>query len=394
MEHQALRTFFKETYGYEPSFYAAAPGRTEIGGNHTDHQHGCVLAAAVNLVTEAAVSPSGRNEIRILSEGYPAITVQLDDLSPDPDKYGTTVSLVRGVAERFVSLGYPIPSGFDAVITSTVLPGSGLSSSAAFEVLIGTIINHLYANDSVSAVDIAVISQYAENVHFGKPCGLMDQMASSVGGIIGIDFEHNDKPQIEKINFSFLKHGYSLCIIDSGADHANLTNEYAAIPQEMRSIARLFGKEYLREIDDQMLHSNINEAREKCGDRAVLRAMHFFAENHRVEKEISALKNGDICAFLETVNASGRSSWNLLQNVVAAGEIRHQHMALALACAEKLLSGEGAFRVHGGGFAGTIQAFVPVTKLDSFKYGIERILGEGSCHVLDIRNEGGVIGTL
>lgn len=394
MDHQALKTFFKEIYGYEPSFYAAAPGRTEIGGNHTDHQHGCVLAAAVNLVTEAAVARNGRNTIRILSKGYPAIEVSLDDLKPDPKQYGTTVSLVRGVAQRFASLGCPVRSGFDTVITSTVLPGSGLSSSAAFEVLIGTIINHLYADDAVSAVDIALISQYAENVHFGKPCGLMDQMASSVGGIIGIDFKENDRPRIEQIDFSFSKHGYSLCIIDSGADHANLTDEYAAIPQEMRSIAKLFGRDYLREIDEETLLSEIDSAREQCGDRAVLRALHFFAENRRVAKEISALKNGDIAAFLALVNESGRSSWNLLQNVVASGEIRHQNMALALACAEKLLNGEGAFRVHGGGFAGTIQAFVPVKSLDSFRHGIERILGDGSCHILDIRPEGGVIGTL
>lgn len=394
MDFESMITWFKETYGYSPDYYAQAPGRTEIGGNHTDHQHGCVLAAAVNLVTEAVVAPNHAKLIRIVSEGYPGITVDLENLEPDDSKYGTTVSLVQGVIKRFIDMGFPVNKGFDAVVSSTVLPGSGLSSSAAFEVLIGTIANHFYASDSVSAVEIAKISQYAENVYFGKPCGLMDQMASSVGGIIGIDFKDNSNPIIEKIDFSFAESGYSLCIIDSGADHANLTCEYAAIPKEMKSVAHFFGKDLLREVDETDFISNIPKARKICGDRAVLRAMHFFEENKRVGREIKALKSHDIKAFLNEVNESGRSSWNLLQNVVAAGEIQHQHMALALACAEKFLEGEGAYRVHGGGFAGTIQAFVPAHKLPCFKEGIEMILGKGSCHVLEIRPQGGVIETL
>lgn len=385
---------FQAVYGKHPAFYAAAPGRTEIGGNHTDHQHGCVLAAAVNLVTEAVVAPNETREIRIQSEGYPSLKISIDDLAQRESDYGKTSSLIRGVADKFVQMGFAVENGFEAVVSSTVLPGSGLSSSAAFEVMIGTIMNHLYANDSISPVDIAVISQYAENVHFGKPCGLMDQMASSVGGIIGIDFKDNENPQIEKIDFSFRDHGYSLCIIDSGADHANLTDEYAAIPKEMRNIAHLFGKRYLREVDEKEFMANIKHARAECGDRSVLRAMHFFAENNRVKREIDALKSGDLQMFFQAVNESGRSSWNLLQNVICAGEIRHQHMAVALAVTEKLLNGKGAFRVHGGGFAGTIQAYVPSEYLYAFKTGTEEILGKGSCHVLDIREKGGVIGTL
>ena len=390
MDTRKLRNLFMEAFGREPEFYAAAPGRTEIGGNHTDHQHGCVLAAAVNLVTEAAVAKNGRKEIRVLSEGYAPLSISLDDLSVKPEEYGKTSSLIRGICDKFIRLGHVIDTGFDAVVTSTVLPGSGLSSSAAFEVMIGNVINHLYANDSASDVDIAIFSQYAENVHFGKPCGLMDQMASSVGGIIGIDFK-DEMPMIQRISFSFREHGYALCIIDSGADHANLTDEYAAIPFEMNSIARLFGKEFLRDVDEDEFMMRISEARQECGDRAVLRAMHFFAENRRVKQEIESLKNDDIRSFLNIVNESGRSSWNLLQNVVAAGEKRNQHMAVALACADRLLAGEGAYRVHGGGFAGTIQAFVPLTCLEHFRTEMDRILGDGSCHVLDIRADGGII---
>ena len=388
MDTQKLRDRFIEAFGREPEFYAAAPGRTEIGGNHTDHQHGCVLAAAVNLVTESAVAKNGRKEIRVLSEGYAPLCISLDDLSVKPEDYGKTSSLIRGICDKFTRLGHRIDTGFDAVATSTVLPGSGLSSSAAFEVMIGNVINHLYANDSASDVDIAIFSQYAENAHFGKPCGLMDQMASSVGGIIGIDFK-NEQPKIQKINFSFRQHGYALCIIDSGADHANLTDEYAAIPFEMNSVARLFGKEFLRDVDEDEFMMHICEARKECGDRAVLRAMHFFAENRRVDQEINSLRNNDIRSFLNVVNESGRSSWNLLQNVVAAGEKRNQHMAVALACADRLLAGEGAYRVHGGGFAGTIQAFVPNDILDKFKSKIEKVFGEGSCYVLTIRPIGG-----
>jgi len=393
MEKQRLSERFSETFGTRAEFYAAAPGRTELGGNHTDHQHGRVLAAAVNLVTEAAVAKNDRREICVQSEGYPMVKISLDDLLPKAEEQGTTAALIRGVAARFVQMGYSI-GGFDAVAASTVLPGSGLSSSAAFEVLIGTILNFLYAEGSVSAVEIAKIAQYAENMYFGKPCGLMDQMASSVGNVIGIDFADPENPVIERINFDFAASGYALCIIDSGADHADLTDEYAAIPRDMKAVAGLFGKEFLRDVQESEFLAMINVVRDVCGDRAVLRAMHFFAENKRVERQIAALQRGDLKAYLAEVTASGRSSWNLLQNVVPNGETRHQNMAIALAVAEKLLDGEGAYRVHGGGFAGTIQAFVPETRLEAFRKGIERVLGEGSCHVLNVRPDGGVLSNL
>lgn len=390
---QRLSTRFTEIFQAQPQYFAAAPGRTELGGNHTDHQHGRVLAAAVNLVTEAVLAKNDRAEIRVQSEGYPMVTISLNDLLPKKKEQGTTAALIRGVAARFVQMGYMI-GGFDAYAVSTVLPGSGLSSSAAFEVLIGTILNNLYANGEVSAVEIAKIAQYAENMYFGKPCGLMDQMASSVGSIIGIDFADPENPIIDRVDFDFAASGYALCIIDSGADHANLTDEYAAIPRDMRAVAGLFGKEYLRDVNPDEFNKMINVVRDVCGDRAVLRAMHFFAENERVKKQIEALQNGDMQTYLNEVTASGRSSWTLLQNVVPNGETRHQNMAIALAVAEQLLNGEGACRVHGGGFAGTIQAFVPLAKLEAFRTGIENVLGKGACHVLNVRADGGVLQNL
>ena len=381
---------FAEIFGRSALYLAAAPGRTELGGNHTDHQHGRVLAAAVNLVTQAAVAPNDRREICVQSEGYPMVKISLDDLLPKASEQETTAALIRGVAARFVQMGYTI-GGFDAYAMSTVLPGSGLSSSAAFEVLIGTILNHLYTGGAVNAVEIAKIAQYAENMYFGKPCGLMDQMASSVGGVIGIDFADPENPIIERVAFDFDASGYALCIIDSGADHANLTDEYAAIPRDMKAVAGLLGKEYLREVNEKEFIALINVIRDVCGDRATLRAMHFFAENVRVKRQIEALQHGDVQAYFSDVMASGRSSWNLLQNVVPNGEIRHQNMAIALAAADRILAGEGAYRVHGGGFAGTIQAFVPMDKLEQFRKEIEHILGNGACHVLSVRSEGGTM---
>lgn len=391
--NQRMAARFTEIFNTTPLYFAAAPGRTELGGNHTDHQHGRVLAAAVNLVTEAVLAKNACNEIRVQSEGYPMVTIKLDDLLPKKEEQGTTAALIRGVAARFVQMGYAI-AGFDAYAVSTVLPGSGLSSSAAFEVLIGTILNHLYANSEVSAVEIAKIAQYAENMYFGKPCGLMDQMASSVGSVIGIDFADPENPVIERIAFDFAESGYALCIIDSGADHANLTDEYAAIPRDMKAVASLFGKEYLRDVDEKEFDKMMNVVRDVYGDRAVLRAMHFFEENKRVKRQITALQHGDVQTYLNEVTASGRSSWTLLQNVVPNGETRHQNMAIALALAEQLLAGEGACRVHGGGFAGTIQAFVPTAKLKSFCEGMENVLGKGACHVLQVRMDGGVLQSL
>ena len=393
MDINSLITRFEECFDEIPEYYAAAPGRTELGGNHTDHQHGRVLAAAVNMVTEAVIAKNNRDEISVQSEGYPRVTIKLNDLLPKVKEQGTTAALIRGVVARFVQKGVAI-GGFDVYAVSTVLPGSGLSSSAAFENLIGTILNGLYADNSISPVEIAKFSQYAENMYFGKPCGLMDQMASSLGGIIGIDFADPENPLIEQIGFSFDANGYALCIIDSGANHADLTDEYAAIPRDMKAVARIFGKEYLRNVDEDQFFAMINIVRDVCGDRATLRAIHFFAENKRVARQIEALKNNDIQTYFDLVMESGRSSWTLLQNVVPNGETRHQNMAIALALADKLLEGKGAYRVHGGGFAGTIQAFVPKEMVDVFRKGIDAALGRGSCHVLSVRAEGGILSRL
>ena len=371
------------------TYHFSAPGRTEIGGNHTDHQHGCVLAAAVNLETEAIVWLDEANTIQIESDGYPAVTVELDDLTVREDEKNTTAALIRGVASKFVQLGAKL-SGFRARVHSTVLPGSGLSSSAAFEVLIGTILNELFFNKKLTPVEIAQIGQYAENVYFGKPCGLMDQMASAVGGMVYIDFADPGEPKVQKLDVDLAKYGYGLCIIDTGADHADLTDEYAAIPQELAQLCRCFGRDYLREIPREKFIRKLPELRGKVSDRAILRALHIYQENDRVEQMAEALRWDDFDAFLELVNESGRSSWMYLQNITPAGAVDHQEMAVALALCQMHLCGEGACRVHGGGFAGTIQAFVPLDRLTKFKQEIETYLGEGSCHVLEIRSQGGI----
>ena len=385
----ALDVGFAAAFGGAPSRYFSAPGRTEIGGNHTDHQRGRVLAGAVNLDTVAAVRPNGTNTIRIQSKGYPLSIVQLDNLSPVAEEVNTTPALIRGVAARFTQLGCKV-AGFDAYITSTVMPGSGLSSSAAYEVLIGTIVNHLFFDGRVSQPEIAMIGQYAENVFFGKPCGLMDQMASAVGNMVTIDFLDKDNPVIESVDFNFAACGHALCIIDSRASHADLTDEYAAITGELKQICGWFGKEVLTQIDQKDFLSNLATLREKFGDRAVLRAYHFYKENARVPQQVAALRSGDFDKFLSLVKESGYSSWMYLQNVIPAGYQAHQDVALALALCENYLDGRGAYRVHGGGFAGTVQAFVPVDILDSFRAGIDAVLGEGACHVLSIRPQGGV----
>ena len=297
---------------------------------------------------------------------------------------------MRGVAARFRQVGCEV-GGFDAYVTSTVLPGSGLSSSAAFEVLVGTIINHLFFGAQATPVQVAQIGQYAENVYFGKPCGLMDQTASSVGNIITIDFADPEQPVVERLDFDFAICGYSLCILDSGADHAELTDEYAAIPREMKQAAAVFGKNVLREVDESEFYARIADVRKACGDRAVLRAIHFFEENRRVQLQVRALQNDNFDAFLHYVTESGRSSQLYLQNVTPLGASAHQDMAFTLALAEKLLDGHGACRVHGGGFAGTALAFVPKERMEQFREGFEAVMGKGSCHVLAIRAEGGVL---
>lgn len=385
----ALDAGFAAAFEGSPARYFSAPGRTEIGGNHTDHQRGRVLAAAVNLDTVAAVRVNGTNIIRIQSKGYPMSVVDLDNLTPVESEINSTPALIRGVAARFAQLGCKV-EGFDAYCESTVLPGSGLSSSAAYEVLIGTIINCLFFDKKLSAIEIAQVGQYAENVFFGKPCGLMDQMASSVGAMVFIDFKDPQAPVVEKIDFDFASAEHALCIIDTGADHADLTDEYAAIPGELKALCNILGEGELRSISKMDFYSNIQRLRKEVGDRAVLRAIHIYDENQRVKLQKKALQAGDFASFLSYVTESGLSSWRHLQNVIPAGRKEKQEVAFALTIAEKLLNGRGACRVHGGGFAGTIQAFVPNDLLEDFKNGIESVLGEGSCYVLSIRPQGGV----
>jgi len=385
----ALDAGFTAAFGAAPERYFSAPGRTEIGGNHTDHQRGRVLAAAVNLDTVAAVRVNGTDTIRILSKGYPMSVVELSNLTPVESEINTTPALIRGVAARFRQLGCDV-QGFDAYCESTVLPGSGLSSSAAYEVLIGTIVNHLFFEGKVSQPEIAMIGQYAENVFFGKPCGLMDQMASAVGNLVTIDFFDKENPVIKPVAFDFSSCGHALCIIDSGADHADLTDEYAAVPGEIKAVAAQFGKEVLSQIAESDFYAAIPALRRACGDRAVMRAIHFYQENARVPQQVEALENGDFDRFLQLIKQSGYSSYMYLQNVIPAGYKAHQDVAVALALCEHYLNGRGAYRVHGGGFAGTVQAFVPFDILDGFVAGIDGALGEGACHVLSIRPQGGV----
>lgn len=384
-----LDSGFSTAFGGEAQRYFSAPGRTEIGGNHTDHQRGRVLAGAVNLDTVAAVRVSGTNVIRVQSKGYPLCQVDLDNLEPVAAEINSTPALIRGVAARFAQLGCKV-GGFDAYCESTVLPGSGLSSSAAFEVLIGTIINHLFFDGRVSQAEVAQIGQYAENVFFGKPCGLMDQTASAVGGLVTIDFADKAHPDIRPVHFDFSTTGHALCIIDSRADHADLTDEYAAIPGELKEICDCLGREVTTEIPEEEFYAAIPKLRETCGDRAVMRAMHEYNENRRVPEQVACLEKGDFDGFLSLIRESGFSSWMYLQNVIPAGYVRQQPVAVALGLCEHYLRGKGAYRVHGGGFAGTVQAFVPFELLDSFRAGIDAALGEGACHVLSIRPQGGV----
>ena len=380
---------FSAVFGTAPQRYFSAPGRTEVSGNHTDHQRGRVLAGAVNLDTVAAVALNGTSLIRIQSKGYPICQIDISNLEPVESEINSTPALIRGVAARFVQMGCKV-EGFDAYCESTVLPGSGLSSSAAYEVLIGTIINHLFFDARVSQPEIAQIGQYAENVFFGKPCGLMDQTASAVGGLVTIDFADKNHPVIRPVNVDFSAYGHALCIIDSRADHADLTDEYAAVTLELKAVCDHFGKEVTTEIPEEEFYAAIPALREKCGDRAVMRAIHEYNENRRVVKQVACLESGDFEGFLKLTKESGFSSWMYLQNVIPAGYVKEQAMAIALGLCEHYLQGRGAYRVHGGGFAGPVQAFVPYDILDQFKTGIDAALGEGACHILSIRPQGGV----
>lgn len=383
-------TQFIKLYGEDREIEIfSAPGRTEIGGNHTDHQRGRVLAAAVDLDIICIVSKNDDNMIRIKSEGHDQDIVDLEVLSVQENEKNKASSLIRGIAARFDRLEYKI-GGFDAYTTSNVLKGSGLSSSAAFEVAVGTILSHMFNGGGISAVEIAKIGQYAENTYFDKPCGLMDQTASSVGGFVTIDFKDPQNPVVEPVAFDFPSSGHTLCIVDTKGNHSDLTHEYAAIPLEMKSVANFFGKEFLRELDESEFYGKIPELREKIGDRPVLRAMHFFGDNSRVPRQVSALREGNFEKFKALVIESGRSSYDMLQNVFAAPEPNQQGLSLALSLSETLLTPKGAWRVHGGGFAGTIQAFVPNEMLENYRAFMEKIFGEGSCYELMIRPVGGI----
>lgn len=385
----SLAKDFEEIFGNREDIrFFSAPGRTEVGGNHTDHNHGRVLAAGINLDAVAIASKNNENIVRIKSRGYNMDTVDLSDLSVIDEDKGHSNALVRGMCDGFQKRGYKI-GGFDACTVSNVLSGSGLSSSAAFEVLIGTCLNYLYNDGKVDAVTVAQIAQYAENVHFGKPCGLMDQMASSVGGFITIDFADPENPVIDKVDFDFAACGHALCIVDTKGNHADLTDEYAAIRTEMESVASVFGKNVLRDTDESEFYKNIPAIREKFGDRAVLRAIHFFGDNARVVKEVETLKNGDFQEFKRLICESGASSYMYNQNVYSIKKPSEQPVALGLAISEQVLKGKGAYRVHGGGFAGTMQAFVPSDLLSTYKNAVESVFGEGSCYVLLIRPLGG-----
>lgn len=379
---------FADTFGKEAERFFSAPGRTEIGGNHTDHQHGCVLAAAVDLDIFGAAAKNDSRIIRIFSEGYGMEEISLDDLEVKKEEINTTASLIRGVASKITQMGYTL-GGLDMYTVSNVLKGSGISSSAAYEVLVGTVINALYCENKLTPVEIAQIGQYAENVYFGKMSGLMDQTASSVGGVVAIDFRDNANPVVRKLDFDFTKAGYALCIIDSGADHADLSDEYSAIPMEMRQVAAHFGKEVLREVALADFLTDMAAVREKAGDRATLRAYHFLRDNQRAIDEAAALEAGDFDKFLSLVKESGYSSFMYLQNVYVSGSVEHQEVAYALAACEAALAGKGAYRVHGGGFAGTIQAFVPQEMLAGFVEQMENAVGKDRCHVLSIRPAGG-----
>lgn len=381
---------FEKLYGAdrEAALYSVA-GRSELSGNHTDHNHGCVIAASIDLDIIAVASPSAGSVIRVKSEGFPEDVVDFDVYNaPNPARYEKSDSLIAGMVAGFRKEGLAV-GGFDAYTTSNVLKGSGISSSAAFEDMIGNILNYVYNDGKVSNVEIAKLAQYAENRFFGKPCGLMDQMACAVGGIIAIDFRDPSAPVIEQTDFDLSAAGYNLCIVNTGGNHADLTGDYASVPAEMKSVAAYFGKEVLRDTDENAVLAAIPALREKVGDRAILRALHFFAENRRVAAQKAALKAGDLDTFLTNVIASGRSSFCYLQNVYTTKNVSEQGLSLALCLAERVLSGKrAAWRVHGGGFAGTIQAFVPTEDVAEFRAVMDAAFGEGRCMVLRVRPEG------
>ncbi len=389
---ESFKSYF-DTENTDNCRFFSAPGRTEVGGNHTDHNHGKVLAAAVNLDVIAVVEPTEDGIITFKSEGFDESRIDTNDLEVKEEEKNTSNALIRGVAAGFKNSGYSV-GGFRAYSVTNVLKGSGLSSSAAFEVLVGNILSALYNNSGLDKVKIAQIAQYAENVYFGKPSGLMDQMASSVGGFVAIDFKDIESPIIEQINVDFESFNHALCIVDTKGNHADLTADYALIPAEMKMVANFFSVDYLRQLCRDDIILNINDLRAKFGDRAVLRSLHFFDENNRVDKLAHALKTKDFPAFLEYIRASGDSSYKYLQNVFTVNDIKNQALGLGLNISDSILNGKGACRVHGGGFAGTIQAFVPLEMLKEFKLGLDTVFGNDACHILRIRRVGGTEVTL
>jgi galactokinase len=381
-----LKLFTKSFASKEAEFFSS-PGRTEIGGNHTDHNLGRVLAGAVNLDNIAVAAVNKTNIIRIESAGYPRFEVNLKSLKPDKKEKFTSAALVRGICARLKELGYII-GGFDACIDGGVPVGSGLSSSASFEVLIGAIINQLFNKGKVDPIQIAIIGQYSENNYFGKPCGLMDQTACSMGGLITIDFKDPSKPVVKKINFDFVATGFALVITDTGGNHADLNDEYASLPTDMKAVAAQLGAKVLRQVTLEQVIQIIPKIRQKVGDRAILRAIHFQGDNQRVVDQVKALEKNDFKAFLGMVVDSGYSSYMYNQNIYPVNNVKEQGVSLALALSELVLKGKGAWRVHGGGFAGTIQAFVPNALLKKYISTLEHVYGAGSCHKLFIRNLG------
>lgn len=382
---------FHQTFDRPAQALFSAPGRTEIGGNHTDHQRGCVLAASVDLDILAAAAPTQSGVIRVLSQGYPMTEVDLRELTPRQDEVNTSAALIRGVAARMSEMGCDLHNrGLDVYMTSTVPKGSGLSSSAAYEVLIGTMLNELFWAGHCTPVELAQIGQYAENVFFGKPCGLMDQTASSVGGVVAIDFADTAHPMVERLDVDLHAYGYALCILDSGAGHEDLTGEYSAITEELQAVCRVFGKEVLREVPEEDFLAELPKVRKAAGDRAVNRAFHVYGENRRAQAEKEALRQGDFDRFLTLVRESGRSSAMYLQNIIPTGSVTAQELMVTIALCERILEGRGAVRVHGGGFGGTAQAFVPLDMLEKFKAATEAALGPDCCHVVMIRPAGGI----
>ena len=380
---------YEDTFGEGEAEIYSAPGRSEVGGNHTDHQHGMVLATSINLDAVAVTGLSKDGNIHVISEGYDMVDVDVSDLEARHEEEGTTAALIRGMAADLKEKGYEV-KGFQAYVVSDVLIGAGLSSSAAFEIIMGTILSGMFNNMEISPVTIAQSGQFAENVYFGKPCGLMDQMACSVGGMIHIDFKDPAEPVVEKVPSDFEAYQYSLCIVDTKASHADLTDDYAQIPEEMKKVAKFFKKSVLREVPEEDFYSQISGLRGVLGDRPVLRAIHFMEEERRVQGEVDALKEGNFPEFLELVKESGNSSFKFLQNIYTNRKVQEQAMSIALAGSERILGNHGVCRVHGGGFAGTIQAFVKDTAVADYKAQMNAIFGEGACSVLKIRKYGGM----